>query len=299
VVPSTKTFSSPPPRTGVTRILHRALIIKSYHEGAHGYCPMHNSRNILAVIRVFSVSLCSLAKRVVNLFGMKGVIMKNLLGASGVALLLIAGVVLAGSPAAEKGDTFEQVKAKLGTPKGIIGGGKRTTYYYDRGTVEFVGGLVAKSFLLTEEEAQAKIEARNREVAEAQRAAVAERDRLAQAGKMELERTRADKAFAVKPAADRLAYWTNFAKQYPYTDVSAHIAEATETAIKEGKTLSRLVEMEGFKKRVLEIGDRLKQLDDDYAASLANWKRTEIEDERKKLNEELSSIEARVVELGN
>lgn len=223
--------------------------------------------------------------------------MKNLFWAISIVLLMMAGVVSAESPAVEKGDTYVQVRAKLGTPKGIVGGGKRTMYSYDRGTVEFVEGRVTKSFLLTEEEAKAKIAQREREAAEAQRAAAAEQARITQAGKLELERTRADKAFAIKPATERLAYWTDFAKRYPYTDVSAHITEATATAAKEGDTQARMADLEGMKKRVAEIGDRFKQLDADYAASLANWKRNEIDEERKKLKEELAAIEARVTEL--
>lgn len=52
-----------------------------------------------------------------------------------------------------------------------------------------------------------------------------------------------------------------------------------------------------LKVRVVEIQARFKQLDADYAASLANWKRNEITAERAKLTLELNADQNRMSEV--
>ena len=52
-----------------------------------------------------------------------------------------------------------------------------------------------------------------------------------------------------------------------------------------------------LQKRLGEIQARLKQLDADYAVSLANWKRNEIDTERAKLKDEQQGLVSRMAEM--
>ena len=201
------------------------------------------------------------------------------------------------APAVVKGETFEQVVLKLGEPKGKITGGRWTTYYYDRGTVDFLTGRVDRVLLITPEEAREKIAAREKEEEAMRQQAEAERVRVMTAGKAQLEKVLGDKAFAASPPAIQLAYWTDFQKQYPGIDVSAPIAEATKRLEVSKEENSKVSELVALNNRASEIESRFKQLDADYAASLANWKRTEIDQERAKLTEELAGIRGRLAEM--
>lgn len=218
-----------------------------------------------------------------------------------IAILGLCGSGLAFGAEAQvgvsKGDTLEQVIQKLGAPKGRVTGGRRTTYYYDRGTVDFLTGRVERAFLVTSQEAKEKIEAREKAEEAMRLQAEAERVRLLAAGKAQLEKVLADKAFAASPPAVRVAYWVDFQKQYPGVDVTARIAEANKgREAAQGET-GGVKELLALNSRAAEIESRFKQLDEDYAASLANWKRTEIDQERAKLTEELNGLKARVAEM--
>jgi chromosome segregation ATPase len=72
----------------------------------------------------------------------------------------------------------------------------------------------------------------------------------------------------------------------------------TEEAVKtDQKERDRADELVKLNQRVGAIQERFAELDADYAASLANWKRNEIDAERAKLKDELSTIATRVHEL--
>lgn len=220
---------------------------------------------------------------------------------SGIVLLVACWGHLAfgaeASPAVVKGDTFEQVVLKLGEPKGKVMAGRRATYYYDRGTVDFLAGRVERAFLVTAQEAAEKIAAREKAEAAMQQQAEAERIRLANEGKAQREKLLADKSYAALPPAGKLALWDDFQKKYPGIDVSTQIAEANK-GIEAAKTESdRVAELLALNSRAAAIDARFKQLDDDYAASLANWKRNEIDAERAKLTAELADIKTRVAEM--
>jgi len=201
------------------------------------------------------------------------------------------------SPAVVKGDTFEQVVGKLGEPKGKVKGGARTTYYYDRGTVDFLTGRVERAFLMTAAEAKEKIAEREKAEEAMRRHAEAERARLLAEGKAQLEKTLADKEFAATPPAFQLVYWADFQQKFPGIDVSAPIAEAQKKLDANQKGNQAVTELLALNTRASEIEKRFKQLDEDYAASLANWKRNEIDQERAKLTQELAGIKARVAEM--
>lgn len=216
---------------------------------------------------------------------------------------LVAGLAAAASagdtdPGVETGDTEERVVERLGKPQGVITRGDRKLYYYEQGTVQIVTGRVVKALLVSREEAHERTLRREQEERQRRQQEEAEQRRVTEAGAAELARMLADKAFAARPAAERVDYWNQFAKRYPYTDVTAPMTLAASDLQSQQNKASQMTELVALMKRTGEIGERLKQLEADYAASLANWKRNEIDAERARLNEELARIEVRVRELG-
>lgn len=201
------------------------------------------------------------------------------------------------APAVTKGDTVEQVIEKLGDPKGRVSGKRRTTFYYDRGTVDFLTGRVERAFLVTAQEAQEKIAAREKAEEERRKEAEANRARRLTEGRVELDKAVADKTLGAAPPGIRLAFWDDFQKKYPEQDVGAHIALARKELDAAQKDEGRLGEVIAMNNRAREIEARFKQLDADYAASLAHWKRTEIDQERARLTTELNAIKSRLTEL--
>lgn len=215
---------------------------------------------------------------------------------SGLLILALPVLLLADGeiPVVNKGDTVEQVVKTLGKPKGVVSGGRMANYYYEQGTVDFVDGRVEKAFLISREEARERTAQRELAERKRQQQIETERARLTEAGRVELARTLEDKAFASRPVSDRVAYWTDFAKRFPYTDVSGQLAKAAEAGQAEKKDQDREAELVSLNKRVVEIQERFIKLDADYAASLANWKRNEIDAERATLKDELAAIATRV-----
>ena len=201
----------------------------------------------------------------------------------------------AGAPAeVQEGDTVSQVIERLGGPQGQIVQGRNMTFYYDRGMIDFVDGRVVKANLLTVAEAGRAREARVRAEAERRRRAEQEQKRLAADGETELRKSLADPSFAQRPASERLVYWQDFSVRYPFTDV-ANLTAAAAAAVDAGRRQQeRTDEVAALKRRIGQIQDRLKQLDADYAASLMNWKRNEIDAERTKLTQELDVALPRV-----
>lgn len=193
-------------------------------------------------------------------------------------------------PTANPGDTMERVVAKLGKPQGVVKRGQVTTYYYERGMVDFVDGKVKAAFLVDPGEARRRTEERDRaEVAQRQKAE-ADRQRLTEEGRSELDRARNDKTLAGKPAAERVAFWLDFARRYPYADASDELAKARAAVESDEKTRQQADEQQRLRDRVAAIQKRFAQLDADYAASLTHWKRNEINAERVKLEAEKKGI---------
>ncbi|MEI8140007.1 MAG: hypothetical protein WCI03_09080 [bacterium] len=201
------------------------------------------------------------------------------------------------SPGVVKGETFEQVVQKLGVPKGKAQGGHRTTYYYDRGTVDFLTGRVERVFLITAQAAKEKIAEREKAEENSRRQAEAERVRIMTAGKAQREKMLGDKTFMTSSPVAQIAYWDDFKKQYPGVDVGAPLADAKKALASANEKDEKTEDFISLNRRAAEIEGRFKQLDQDYAASLANWKRTEIDQERARLTEELAGIKARVAEM--
>lgn len=227
--------------------------------------------------------------------------MKNMvLLVTGVTGLFLGMAALAEgeSPDVRPGDTLESVVQKLGKPQGVISGGRRSTYYYQQGTVDFVTGRVERAMLVSVEEGRERAARREREEQLRIQAAASERARLTEAGSAALARAQEDKSLAARPATERVEFWKDFAKRYPYTDVTVPSAQAAEAAKVEQKDRDQAAELVTLNKRVGEIQERFGQLDADYAASLANWKRNEIDAERAKLKDELAAIATRLRDLG-
>ncbi len=218
---------------------------------------------------------------------------------SGLVILMQALSVKAGEapPTVSNGDTVESIVQKLGKPKGIVSGGSRTTYYYEQGTVDFLTGRVVNAMLVSSEEARERAAKRDLEEKNFRQQREAERIRLVEAGAAALARAVADKSFAALPASERAEFWAQFAKQYPTTDISAQVAQTAEAVKTDQKDRDRADELVKLNQRVGAIQERFTELDADYAASLANWKRNEIDAERAKLKDELSTIATRVHEL--
>lgn len=197
-------------------------------------------------------------------------------------------------PVADTGDAMEDVLAKLGRPRGRIASGNVTTFYYDRGTVEFVDGRVTKAFLMTPEEARLQVEEREKADAERRQKEDAARRMLSEDGARELARLQGDAIFAGRPAADRLSFWQDFARRYPYTDAGDELAKARAEVESDARKAEKETEVRKWKDRIEAIEARFVKLDADYAASLTHWKRNEINAERAKLEAEKKEIQARL-----
>lgn len=212
---------------------------------------------------------------------------RTLPAVAGVCLLAALACAAPPPPAVNPGDTTAEVIDKLGKPQGTMSRGRLTTYYYERGLVYFDEGRVQSATLLTPEEAQRQ--RRERELAERlQRERIALQQQALAEGQAELAARRADAEFLASPAADRLAYWTDFRKRHPDIDVSADIAGA-RAAGRVGSDDQPSEELRALRARVESIRARLAQLDADYAVSRTTWKRNEITAERTKLLAELES----------
>jgi hypothetical protein len=197
----------------------------------------------------------------------------------------------------EVGDTPAEVVGKLGKPSGVLGRGGMMTYLYDRGTVDFASNRVVKAKLRSAAQARALKLEKERAEEERLRKAAAERARLEQEGPRVLQQKLADQQFAQRPASEQLAYWRDFQRTYPYTDVGAQIDGLQAAVEAERNAVAQAHELTTLKERLVAIDGLFQQLDTEYAASLAHWKRREINEERAKLTTERDAAEARIKEL--
>ena len=215
--------------------------------------------------------------------------------------LLTAGstlsLIAAPEPEVEIGESIHAVIAKLGEPEGQFQQGRILTFYYSRGMVDFTDGLVVKSTLVSSDEARQIRQARERVEADQRRQAEAEKNRLTLEGATELTKRLEDKTFAAQPAEARLTAWQEFSRRYPYTDITAPLAGVQAEVGQLQRQQQAQEEIQRINQRLTEIKARFHQLDMDYAASLANWKRNEITAERNRLNAELAELDSRLLAL--
>ena len=200
-------------------------------------------------------------------------------------------------PTVAKGATPAEVVRTLGNPRGMVRLGPRMVYEYDRGVIEFRDDRVVGVDLVTPQEAAQADRERARIAEERRQRTEADRQQSIEQGRRELAAQQGDEAFGRRPASERLAYWLAFRDRFPYTDVSERIAAARVEAAAAQRAAAQTDELGRLRRRIGEIDARFKQLDADYAASLANWKRTEIETERAALKRECEAAEARIREI--
>ena len=203
----------------------------------------------------------------------------------------------AGSDKVELGDTVGQVVAILGPPQGTFKVGHVMTYYYERGMIDFRDGVVVRADVLSLEQVRQRRRENEQAEKEAARQAALERERLIAKGRAELERALGDPQLATRSPEARLAFWEAFSNNYPNTDISRQLTEAKAAAETAKQNQENVALLASLQKRLGEIQARLEQLDADYAASLANWKRNEIDAERAKLNDERQSLMSRLTEM--
>jgi hypothetical protein len=218
-----------------------------------------------------------------------------LIGVGPVCRTTLAGD--ASAPSADSGDSTNEVVAKLGTPQGVITRGRLTTYYYDRGMVDFIDGRVKTAFLITPEQVERQRAERERNESLQRQQAEAQRQHLVEEGQRELLAHQADGTFESTPATNRLAYWQSFSRRYPYTDIDSELMKAQTAVEVEATREKQARELQALRDRIAAIQARLTQLDADYAASLANWKRNEIEAERGELKAERETVLGRIDNL--
>jgi len=195
------------------------------------------------------------------------------------------------------GESAAAVTNKLGKPSGTIQLGRRTVYLYDRGMIDVQNGTVVRSDLVSPEEAARLKRERARAEEESRRRAEQERQRLEKEGQAERQRMQADETFQRLPPSERIERWKTFAQKYPHTPVQDEIASALSESDSQQRARDRDQHLARLKSRLQDIEARFKQLDADYAASLANWKRNEIDAERATLTQEYVADQARMVEL--
>lgn len=127
------------------------------------------------------------------------------------------------------GDSYEQVIAVLGQPKGEISSGTYRLLDYERGKVELRGGKVSKAEIISAEELAEKKLLRERKLAETQKANEEARAHRIVEGTAIRKSKLADTAFMNSTAGERVAFWQAFKKQYP--EVS--LGDEYSTALKE------------------------------------------------------------------
>jgi hypothetical protein len=226
--------------------------------------------------------------------------MKTPLLMSGLLCLSLAMPLLAAEDSLEvsKGDTIATVVEKLGRPAGVISGGPRITYSYDQGTVDFISGRVERVFLQTKNEVRQQKAREQSEENKLRGQIELDRLTLSRTGQAALTKALTDLSKTSPPAPELLEFWTQFKKQYPYTDVGEQITKAKEKVKLEQREQERTTELATLNERTGIIEKRLIQLDAEYAASLTHWKRAEIVAERARLNDELATIKDRTRQLG-
>lgn len=142
------------------------------------------------------------------------------------ALALVLACVGVAASGVKPGDDEATVRAELGAPIGQYKIGDRTMMTFERGDVEFVGGKVVRSELVSAEEAKQRRERREREAAEAaERARIAKEKRIAE-GTDIYQRKLNDPSFMNAPAAERVAFWNGFKAKYPEVPLGPEYQQA-------------------------------------------------------------------------
>lgn len=147
----------------------------------------------------------------------------------------------------QPGATLEEVRATLGSPKGVLRVGERHLVYYEQGEIELREKRVVRVALRSAEE-QAALVARDERLRAEQ---VARRDRLVAEGTALRDGKLADAAFTSAPVAYQVAFWEDFARRYPgvpcaepLTIARLKLNEQVEEKQRKSEEARRLAELE-------------------------------------------------------
>lgn len=165
-------------------------------------------------------------------------------------LLVFAPLVL---PAGEvrPGDTLDEVRATLGTPRGQLLAGGRYLLYYERGEIELRAGVVTRVALLSVDDHAAREARRAAEAVRVREEQEIRRARLSAEGEALKARRLADPAFQAAPPNYQVAFWADFSRRY--SDVPS---EEQLTAARQ-----RLAEQWDARRVQAEQADRLAELE--------------------------------------
>ncbi len=142
-------------------------------------------------------------------------------------LWLVCGTAQFVSATVEMGDSYDEVTAKLGRPKGeMYAGETRVVLLYERGLVTLQDGKVVFSNILSPQKWLIRKERQQEEIRVMRATAARSRLERIEKGKAEKKTRRNDAKFDALPAKERLAYWRTFAKRYPEVSVETEIANA-------------------------------------------------------------------------
>lgn len=132
-----------------------------------------------------------------------------------------------GFPATVKeGDSINRVQAVLGSPNGAISVNEKNTFFFDRGEVIFIDGVVTEIKLINESAAAVKHarEERRRELS-VLLATELNQQRIIRGLKLKNEKLNSLK-FKITSAQSRVHYWRNFRRVYPEIDISDQLDAA-------------------------------------------------------------------------
>ncbi len=171
--------------------------------------------------------------------------------------LLLLGLPLALAAAEVRtGDSLEQVKDMLGSPRGQLQAGDRQRLVYERGEIELEYGVVTGVKLLSaeahaEREAQRAAEAtRVREETEVHRA------RLQAEGEALKARKLSDPGFTGAPLEYQVAFWEDFTRRFPGVPSAEELA-LTRLRLAEKLEAQRVREAE--ERRITELEARVRE----------------------------------------
>lgn len=166
------------------------------------------------------------------------------------------------------GDSSERAREVLGPPEGYIKSGTYELLVYDRGRVEVRDGAVIKVSLVTKEEAAAAREEKERLRLARIEAEMRRREELIREGERVRDATLADPAFLARSAAEQIAYWEAFKRNYPGVQPDsvyrAELLARHAKEVREDETRQRLLEME---RRVAAAEARAEQAERDAEES--------------------------------
>lgn len=180
-----------------------------------------------------------------------------------VAGLVVAALAVAVRADVKLGDSYEQVVGLLGTPQGEIVSGDYRLMCFERGKLELRGGKVTKCELISEEQAERARQLRERQLAEARKAAEEARVRRIAEGTTIHKTKLADSAFMSSPASERVAYWQGFKRLYPEVplgdEYTAALRELEQDYAARRIAVEQQQQIEDLEQRVVDAEQRARQ----------------------------------------